>query len=95
MIRKSDRRVVIDPTGRNSFSCNTLSNLACKSRGSSPISSNSAVPPLALSISPILAVAAPGERALDVAEQLAFHQRADHRRAIDGDERSRADLYYG
>ena len=46
------------------------------------------MPPLAASSSPNLVLAGAGEGAFDVPEQLAFHQRADHRGAIHGDERA-------
>ena len=42
------------------------------------------MPPLAASIRPDLGVGGAGEGALDVPEQLAFHERADHGGAIDG-----------
>ena len=74
--------------GRYSRSCSSRRSLTCRSSGRSPISSKNAVPPLAISISPFLFSGRAGERALDVAEEFAFHQRADQRSAIDGNERA-------
>ena len=45
-------------------------------------------PPLASSSRPELVLCRPREGAFDVAEELAFHERADHGRAIDSDERA-------
>ena len=57
-----------------SRSCNTRSNFACISCGSSPISSRKIVPPLAVLKKSRFGFHRTGERAFFVPEELAFHQ---------------------
>jgi len=73
------------PTARNSPSWMSRSSLTCISSGRSPISSKKAVPPSASSTSPFLFSTAPLKAPLTWPKQLAFHERADQRAAVDGD----------
>ena len=84
-----------EPTRCTSPSSSTRSSLACTASGNSPISSRKIVPPSASFEQPGLVVGGAGEGAPHVPEQLAFEQRFDDRRAVDGDEplaRARAGL---
>ena len=77
----------LEPTRSKVISCSTRSSLVCTSRLMSPISSRNSVPPSASSKRPTLSRSAPGERPLDVAEQLALQQARRQGGAVDLDER--------
>ena len=81
----ADRLVVAD--ARDLCSSSTRSSLICVAIGMSPTSSRNSVPPLAYSNLPMRSLMRVGERALHVAEQLAFEQVLGHRGAVEGDER--------
>src|SRR5262245_26807837 len=82
MTRTSTFRVFVPPKGSNSPSCSTRSSLACKSRGSSPISSRNNVPPSACAKRPSRRAVAPVEGPLLMPEEFALDQGLWNRSAI-------------
>ena len=88
MIRVSTFLVLLSPTRSNSPSCKTRSSLTWSLGEVLLISSRKMLPVCAASNRPVRLSTAPGERALDVAEQLALQQALGQGAAVDADIRA-------
>ena len=80
----------VSPSGCTSRSSSTRSSFACSGSGRSETSSSSSVPPSALRKKPGLGAIGARERPPPVAEQLRLGEPLGERRAVDGQERTRA-----
>jgi len=85
MIRRSTVRIAARPR-RELALLSSRSSLTCISSGRSPISSKKRRPAVGHLHQPLLVLLRAAERSLHMAEEVAFHQRAHQRAAVDGHE---------